>query len=177
MASEIIVNTIKAPTTGANANKVIIPSGVTLDASAGTLNPSAGQIVQVAETSYSTVWTNSTTTHSQIFGLSFTPKFSNSKIMLQGYLAAETLSGNSDKGGRYFFYEDSTQLYNSQYDGYNSSNNTQRIDKVVLYFVVGAGSTNARTYYIRGQSTRAGVSARVNQYGAPSRLIITEIAQ
>ena len=33
MASEIIVNTIKAPTTGANANKVIIPSGVTLDAS------------------------------------------------------------------------------------------------------------------------------------------------
>ena len=37
MASEIIVNTIKAPTTGANANKVIIPSGVTLDASAGTL--------------------------------------------------------------------------------------------------------------------------------------------
>ena len=137
----------------------------------------AGEVVQVAQTAYSTVWTNSTTSHSQIFGLSFTPKFSNSKIILHAYLAAETTSGNSDKGGRYFFYEDSTQLYNSQYDGYNSGNNAQRIDKVNMYFVVGAGSTNARTYYIRGQSTRAGVNARVNNYGAPSHLIITEIKQ
>ena len=37
MASELIVQTLKGPTTGANANKVIIPSGQTLDASAGTV--------------------------------------------------------------------------------------------------------------------------------------------
>ena len=38
MASELIVQTIKGPTSGANANKVIIPSGQTLDASAGTVS-------------------------------------------------------------------------------------------------------------------------------------------
>ena len=38
MASEIIVNTIKAPTSG-NANKVIIPSGVTLDATCWDYQP------------------------------------------------------------------------------------------------------------------------------------------
>ena len=48
MASEIIVNTIKAPTTGANANKVIIPSGVTLDASGGNFSPPSGHIIQTS---------------------------------------------------------------------------------------------------------------------------------
>jgi hypothetical protein len=38
MASELIVQTLKGPTTGANANKVIIPSGQTLDASAGSIS-------------------------------------------------------------------------------------------------------------------------------------------
>jgi len=35
MASELYVETLKGLTSGANANKVIIPSGQTLDASAG----------------------------------------------------------------------------------------------------------------------------------------------
>jgi len=36
MASEIIVQTLKGPTSGANANKVIIPSGQTLDLAGST---------------------------------------------------------------------------------------------------------------------------------------------
>ena len=81
MASEIIVNTIKAPTSGANANKVIIPSGVTLDASAGTLRPSAGTPIQIVQ--------NTTTTTAQYASVSYlasaltcdiTPKYANSKF-------------------------------------------------------------------------------------------------
>lgn len=49
MASEIIVQTIKGPTSGANANKVIIPSGQTLDVTNATLEkvPSSGESLQV----------------------------------------------------------------------------------------------------------------------------------
>ena len=46
MASELIVQTIQGPSSGANANKVLIPSGHTLDVSGGTFKPSSGQIVQ-----------------------------------------------------------------------------------------------------------------------------------
>ena len=45
MASEIEVQTLKGPSGGANANKVLIPSGHTLDASEGFIPP-AGHVVQ-----------------------------------------------------------------------------------------------------------------------------------
>ena len=47
MAGTLTVQNLQGPTSGANTNKVIIPSGQTIDASAGTLVPSAGQVVQV----------------------------------------------------------------------------------------------------------------------------------
>lgn len=85
MASEIIVNTIKAPTTGSNANKVIIPSGVTLDASAGTLRPSAGAVVQTVQAFTTTVTSGGSATGSYFdVGLSanITPKYASSKILV-----------------------------------------------------------------------------------------------
>ena len=45
--STLIVENLKGPTTGSNANKIIVPSGQTIDASAGTLLPSSDQILQV----------------------------------------------------------------------------------------------------------------------------------
>jgi hypothetical protein len=44
--STLQVENLIGPTSGSNANKVIIPSGQTLDASGGTLVPSAGQVVK-----------------------------------------------------------------------------------------------------------------------------------
>lgn len=85
MASEIIVNTIKAPTSGANANKVIIPSGVTLDASAGTINPSAGQVVQVKHNIYSTWTTTTSTSYAAVnsgFAQSITPTSTSNDILI-----------------------------------------------------------------------------------------------
>jgi len=43
MASELTVQTLRGPTSGANANKVLIPSGHTLDASGGTITLPNGQ--------------------------------------------------------------------------------------------------------------------------------------
>ena len=66
MASEIIVNTIKAPTSGANANKIIVGSGQELDASNGFIPP-AGHILKTAHykgnttgTSSGSAWVDST---------------------------------------------------------------------------------------------------------------------
>ena len=51
MASELTVQTIKGPTSGSNANKIIVPSGHTLDASSGFV-PAAGQIVKRSPLQY-----------------------------------------------------------------------------------------------------------------------------
>ena len=60
MASELIVQTIQGPSSGANANKVIIPSGHTLDASEG-FTPPAGYVVQIASGYNSTQFSGSST--------------------------------------------------------------------------------------------------------------------
>lgn len=51
--STLHVENLKGLSSGSNANKIIIPSGQTIDASAGTLVPSAGHVVNV------TRWTTS----------------------------------------------------------------------------------------------------------------------
>lgn len=48
MASEIIVQNLKGPASGANANKIIVPSGHTLDASEG-FTPPAGHVVKTQQ--------------------------------------------------------------------------------------------------------------------------------
>ena len=83
--STLHVENLKGLTSGGNANKIIVPSGQTIDASAGTLLPSEGQIVQVvkmtptgssfASTSNSFAKTN--------LALSITPKYSNSLIKFE----------------------------------------------------------------------------------------------
>ena len=80
--STLHVENLKGLSSGGNANKIIVPSGQTIDASAGTLLPSEGQIVQVvkmtptgssfASTSNSFAKTN--------LALSITPKYSNSPV-------------------------------------------------------------------------------------------------
>jgi|TARA_Y100000015_G_scaffold39774_1_gene43972 hypothetical protein len=44
--STLHVENLKGLSSGGNANKIIVPSGQTIDASAGTLVPSAGAVVQ-----------------------------------------------------------------------------------------------------------------------------------
>mgnify|MGYP005989831973 CR=1 FL=1 len=56
MAGTLQVENLIGPTSGANANKIIIPSGQTLDASSGFI-PASGQVVQEQ------IYTNSTRTY------------------------------------------------------------------------------------------------------------------
>ena len=89
MASELTVQTLKGPTSGGNANKIIIPSGQTLDASNGFTAP-AGHVVQCQQ--YYDSQTAHVTTTSNSFvasgiAKSITPKYSNSLIIIQSNIS------------------------------------------------------------------------------------------
>ena len=107
MASEIIVQTIKGPTSGANANKVIIPSGQTLDASNGLKTP-AGHVIQV-QSGYAlpgVVTTTSTTfIDTGIIEVAITPKEANSKIYIEFSGFQAHMNPQADNwGGAYHIY-------------------------------------------------------------------------
>jgi hypothetical protein len=84
MAGTLTVQTIQGPTSGANANKIIIPSGQTLDASAGVLTPSAGQVIQVVSTTKTDTFSTSSSSFVDVTGLnvSITPTSATSKILI-----------------------------------------------------------------------------------------------
>ena len=99
MASEIEVQTLKGPSGGANANKVLIPSGHTLDASEGFIPP-AGSVVQV-QNAYSNSQVISSTAGAAIDGvsLSFTPKYNNSKLLIQARIPIKVYNTTADNDG------------------------------------------------------------------------------
>ena len=84
--STLHVENLKGPTSGANANKVIVPSGQTIDTSAGTLIPSAGHIVQHVTTDITSPanTTINTTSYADISGasLTITPKYQDSVMLI-----------------------------------------------------------------------------------------------
>ena len=97
MASELIVQTLKGPTTGANANKVIIPSGQTLDIDAWT--PPAGTVLQVAHGGYTTSTTTNSTSYAN-HGLSkaITPASSSSTFLVVVEIQARLTVGDTGFG-------------------------------------------------------------------------------
>ena len=135
--STLIVENLKGPTTGANANKIIVPSGQTIDASAGTLVPSAGQVIQtvVAEddqtqsnqvvVSSSATWVNTGNT------ATITPKFATSKILINIH---DPMVGDSDQDGH------------NVYAGWRLYRGTSTVLKTFAY----SGSENTTILISRG---------------------------
>ena len=87
MASDLTVQTIRGPGSGANANKVIIASGQTLDASAASINPPTGSVVQkIVGRSSALTSANPVNTWAEVnsaYRVTITPKYSNSLILLE----------------------------------------------------------------------------------------------
>lgn len=111
MASEIIVQTLKGPTSGANANKVIIPSGQTLDASSAGLITPSGYIRQVVSSGTSSLVNNSTTTFVDT-GLSITiqPVTTSSTVLIQFHMQGYRIMGGSSDGIQMRLLRDTTQI-------------------------------------------------------------------
>ena len=187
MASEIIVNTIKAPTTGANANKVIIPSGVTLDASAGTLTPSAGQIIQVkffeSSTSAGQLVTTSTSglTASGVF-VDFTPKNASSLIIVRADLQSKNdAASNTSDGLVMLVYRDGGARLGVGGNGdafWHNSGVSQHNQHFQMSFAVSelANNTTSRRYEVYFRSF-GGNPAGINYDWGAQTMTVMEIAQ
>ena len=189
MAGTLTVQNLQGPSSGANANKIIIPSGQTIDASAGTLVPSAGSVVAVHKAFSNTDQTITSTTLVNITGLSITmtPKNANNLIVLQSVVTANcvhvlgltflkdgakttTTSGTNNN---------ETDVHSTMYMGA-----TDYIMSNPLLHYETAGSTSARTYTVAATAGWSGTvyTQRINDrpsndMASTSWFVLWEIAQ
>lgn len=177
MASEIIVNTIKAPTTGANANKIIVGSGQKLDASAGLITP-AGHVVQVTPVSYSTTPSSSGSTSWVALAsptLTMTPKYSTSRIHVVWQVNVYHTAGH---GISTRLLEGSTVVWgsaNPSYETYHGNSDTYH--QLGHTADLSAGSTNARTYSLQWILYSGTTAATINVGNLQSWIYAMEVAQ
>ncbi len=96
--STLTVQTLQAPTSGANANKVIIPSGHTLDASNGLTTP-AGHVIKTSNTQV-TLGGSTTSTTSVAIGTvaTYTTTVANSKLNLLCAIQLQVGTYNATNG-------------------------------------------------------------------------------
>lgn len=155
MASEITVQTIKGPTSGANANKVIIPSGQTLDASAG-FTPPAGHVIQtVSKTMNGRDSITSSSFTATSFFHSITPTSSSSKILVMFMTGLNTQATSRD--GELTVYRDSTELSGQTHGfAYIKGDNSRIQIPVHLSYLDSPNTTSSVTYRVYAKSGTGG---------------------
>lgn len=163
--STLQVENLKGPTSGSNANKITLPSGQTLDTTAGTFIPHSGQIVKRSAKSYMN--TAEGTTSTSFVGatggsVSFACDYSDSivlvyvQLMVGGKGAIRVTAGGTD-------ITNSTNAY-MWYDGTSQINwNSGSVRRIASYNEVHApASTNSVTYALQ---YRAYAGNNANAFG------------
>ena len=180
MASELIVQTIQGPSSGANANKVLIPSGHTLDVSGGTLVPSAGQVVQIQTRKFANVGfstTSGTLVDITNFYVDITPTSSNSIIVFQSSITGVNALSSGYARFAIFNGNTSTQWSSNLYIAQMGFNGAQWVDTPLIHSNT-AGTTSAMRLQLRVLVGGGGGTADFNWSGGDDRTITaTEIAQ
>ena len=97
--STLQVENLIGQTSGSNANKIIIPSGQTLDASGGTLRPSAGAVVQTKTFETTTQLISTSQSYQDILTLNFTPIYNNSVLLVAGVVLGVAYQGSTHYNG------------------------------------------------------------------------------
>ena len=188
MASELTVQTIKGPTSGGNANKILVPSGQTLTA--------PGHVIQVVQgtlgsrqSAASSSFTNSNLT------VAITPKFSTSKILVRStflFSQSKSSSQNQDNMKSFTIFRDSTNiaphndafLYHQNEVGGTTSDFQEQTENAAIEILDSPATTSAITYSLRYRSDNPTVltiylNGRGHGSGHEGSCIITamEIAQ
>jgi hypothetical protein len=182
MASELYVETLKGLTSGDNANKVIIPSGQTLDASAGGFTTPAGHVIQVVTATSTSAGATTSTSYVSYMSASITPSSTSSKILLMftGPL------GYQDTGSQNFyhfvtFFRDSTDLGRSNGNGITGtyqngiSYNDFPLNSYGMHLLDSPSSTSAISYSVRQKVNTSSASVTLNLDGV-AHLTLMEIA-
>ena len=187
MASELTVQTLRGPTTGADANKVIIPSGQTLDASNGFIPP-AGHVIQTVKSKwYGNQDTNNTSWVSVDDSLvNITPKYANSQLLIR-YSIHYFVRNGQLHGMAPYFYVPSTNTW-SVFTSQTSFNEGTRIANDSASLVVWGTLSFEHLIGVPGTGTEQvsfkvyhrssdGQSVRINDNGPGSSITVQEIAQ
>ena len=172
--STLFVNNLNT----ASGTSIALASGKTLDASGGTLVPSTNQIIQVFEKE----WTTATATTSASFvdvnsgSFSFTPKYSNSKLLFQGHFAAR-YDHNTSAGGAYMFvWNGNNVIATNNYQNYDDGAGN-RYRMMGLHGAITAGTTSTATAKLQ-QAAYNGATLWTNWNGGfTSGFMVMEIAQ
>lgn len=156
--STLHVENLKGLSSGGNANKIIVPSGQTIDASAGTLVPSASQVVQhlFAVPTAQTEFSSGSYTDAAGFSVTITPKYSNSKILIRAWSKTEHSNGGGGANNTaqdHRLLRDSTQIYSASWQNYfNQQAMTHDFyPPFTMNYIDTPSSTSALTYKIQGR--------------------------
>jgi len=162
MASEIQVQTISGPPTGANANKVIIPAGQTLDASAGGMTLPAGvggKVLQVVQTVKTNTATHSGGTYASVgLDVTITPSSTSNKILLATSFAFGSNTGSANIDIRLYNTTTSTAVSTDPYftDRWPSDSQSAYYCHNINFAHLDSPSTTSATTYTVQFKTNAG---------------------
>ena len=175
MASELTVQTLRGPTSGTNANKVLIPSGQTLDTSAAGLVTPAGHVLQCLYVNHNGNVSSSSSTYADSGkGITITPSSTSSKIYVSCSFNAN-LNANGVVGLVFKIYRGTTSL-----DSSNGTFNYQTVatntHHATSQFVLDAPSTTSAVTYSIYFRAYGGVSTTMDAAWGGIRLSAMEIA-
>ena len=172
MASTLKINNLDT----ASGTTITIPTGKQLIGTDTNSIKAPGMVIQIATDLDQSVMTlTDTNYHDTGISITFTPKYTNSIILIQCMMGAECY-GSSNTGIGFRLLKDGSTVYDNDYSLYHSSSNDQRIDQVPILYTETSGSTSARTYKVQVSRRSGDGSARLNQY-SESKMVITEYAQ
>ena len=194
MASELTVQTIKGPTSGGNANKILVPSGHTLYA--------PGHVIQVAFGEYHTASTaafnNATFAPMTTAQATITPKFSSSKILVHcngtasGVGTSMEYSWHLKRGSSWIGGNSAGKSGNTHASGSTGTGTTtgnENVATLSFHYLDSPATTNATTYilgfqggetatYYINRGTTSGWAGNYNFYNTGGcTIILMEIAQ
>lgn len=178
--STLHVENLKGLSSGSNANKIIVPSGQTLDASAG-FTPPSGHIKQV-QINGSSGWASTTSTSAvDALTCSITPSATTSNVLVLLNLNGITVSQNS-QWGTLELYRDTTLIRNvSGILGYSISHIHYNTDFSYNYLDDGISTTSPVTYKLKYRTSNSVAYVGFNNYGqynntTSSAMALMEIA-
>ena len=182
MASVLQVEELRGSTTGANANKIIIPSGQTLEV-AGDWTPPAGTVIQhqyrnVVNSGFSTASSGVLITD---WYVDITPKYANSVLYFTTTVTCnlDASTGHArfdiyDSNASAVWAEDTAKTISAS--GYYT--NTGEFVTTPVIYANTAGTTSAMRLYLRLGQLNSGGNFSINWTGGSHRTVsVMEIKQ
>ena len=177
MASELYVETLKGLTSGANANKVIIPSGQTLEVADGlrSADMPTGSVLQVVSTTSGTEQsTGSTSFVATNLSASITPSSTSSKILIS---YTTSIGSNTNGFTATTIYKGSTNLGQGSVGfAWGKDYDNRWAGPASGIYLDSPSTTSSVTYTVYFRTQESGHTSYVQFSHARGAIVIMEIA-